>query len=401
MRLYNSHRTRLPHHFVFGSQKARLALAILSVLLPLVSEASEGRFSVYFWNSPIMREETVLMVRKEGLVSGRLLFRPIEILKIEDYFTKREWKPAEVVTAAGTSLILRDGAPLPFIEERELFPPKPEKKPAFATKDGRPIIAGDGTSFVKNQIRVTYRHRPNEWAERGGAVPECQGDRLPRTLQLLKEHRPLKMVVFGDSISAGANASGVPVRKSPSEYWPGTPYPPCRKAYPGRLVDSLHELFGSEITLVNCSLGGMATPGALKVVSDVSAKKADLVILGFGMNDTCYANVPVAEYERNTESLITKIRAARPETEFVLLATMPPNKEWEHAHEYYQAYLPRLKAIATRVPGVAVADLTSVFDEILKYKPYADFSTGLLHPNDFGHDIYSEVLLQTFVVPPK
>lgn len=145
----------------------------------------------------------------------------------------------------------------------------------------------------------------------------------------------------------------------------------------------------------------MATPGALKMAGKVAAEKADLVILGFGMNDTCFANVPPDQYGGNTSALIEALRQERQDTEIVLLATMPPNMAWEHAHAHYKDYVSRLNTIAAETPGVAVADLTSVFEEILKYKSYTDFSTGLLHPNDFGHRVYADVLLAMFTTEPR
>ena len=161
------------------------------------SDASVSEPSGFFWDKDIIQEEVVLMVRKDGIVSGKLLFVPTEILKVEDYFKQRQWVPAQVVVFKEGRLRLREEAPLPFIEHAALFPEKTEKKAAFVAKNGRPIMAGDGDSFVRRQIRVTYRHRAGEWVERGGPLPKCQGAKLPRTLRLLNTHQPLKLVVYG------------------------------------------------------------------------------------------------------------------------------------------------------------------------------------------------------------
>jgi hypothetical protein len=43
----------------------------------------------------------------------------------------------------------------------------------------------------------------------------------------------------------------------------------------------------------------------------------------------------------------------------------------------------------------AGADATSLWAELLKRKDFHDLTgNGLNHPNDFGHDIYSEVILE-------
>ena len=44
-------------------------------------------------------------------------------------------------------------------------------------------------------------------------------------------------------------------------------------------------------------------------------------------------------------------------------------------------------------PGVALADMTSVWDECLKRKKDWDLTgNGVNHPNDFGHRMYAQVL---------
>jgi len=276
-----------PTHYKLGLAATLLAFASSITAFAggaPVDKGASAPTADFFWRSSVQKEETVLLVNKGGVISGRLLFTPTEIIKIQDYFTEREWKPEDSVTVHGADLIVKQGASLPFMNEDALYPPKagtdsagnpvtagtgtlrPAPAVAWLTTSGRPIVAADGNSFVKHQIRVTYRHRPAEWTERGGPEPSSQIARLPRVMRLLTARQPLKIVVFGDSISAGANASGVPIKKNANENWPGTPYAPFQKAYPGRLADKLHERFGSEVTLVNLSVGGMATPSALKCV---------------------------------------------------------------------------------------------------------------------------------------
>jgi hypothetical protein len=49
-------------------------------------------------------------------------------------------------------------------------------------------------------------------------------------------------------------------------------------------------------------------------------------------------------------------------------------------------------------PGVALADLTSIWGELLKRKSFYDLTgNGVNHPNDFGHCVYAETLLALLV----
>ena len=44
-----------------------------------------------------------------------------------------------------------------------------------------------------------------------------------------------------------------------------------------------------------------------------------------------------------------------------------------------------------------MADVTSVWLELAKRKPYWDYTgNGLNHPNDFGHRLYAQVILALF-----
>ena len=51
-------------------------------------------------------------------------------------------------------------------------------------------------------------------------------------------------------------------------------------------------------------------------------------------------------------------------------------------------------------PGVALADVTQVWTEMLRQKPDFDLTgNGLNHPNDFGHRLYAQALLQVLAAP--
>ncbi|MFO0952198.1 MAG: hypothetical protein U0835_13820 [Isosphaeraceae bacterium] len=68
---------------------------------------------------------------------------------------------------------------------------------------------------------------------------------LARTVQKLKDRKPVRIVVLGDSISTGCNASG----------W--AEGPPFQPAYPELVRRHLHESYGGPVELTNLSVGGM------------------------------------------------------------------------------------------------------------------------------------------------
>jgi hypothetical protein len=49
-------------------------------------------------------------------------------------------------------------------------------------------------------------------------------------------------------------------------------------------------------------------------------------------------------------------------------------------------------------PGVALADLTEVWQLLLRHKHDLDLTgNGLNHPNDFGHRLYAQAILSVLV----
>src|SRR6185312_13751448 len=101
----------------------------------------------------------------------------------------------------------------------------------------------------------------------------------------------------------------------------------------------------------------------------------------------------------NTEKMIALIRAKLPETEFILVASMLGNRDWIALKtELFPEYLAALKKLSG--PGIAVADVTSIWTEFIRLKKDWDQTgNGVNHPNDFGHRVYAQVL-SALLIPP-
>jgi acyl-CoA thioesterase-1 len=81
-----------------------------------------------------------------------------------------------------------------------------------------------------------------------------------------------------------------------------------------------------------------------------------------------------------------------PGVEFILVASMLGNRDWIRLkHEVFPLYRDELKKLCE--PGVALADMTSVWEEFLTRKQDWDITgNGVNHPNDFGHRVYAQIL---------
>ena len=95
--------------------------------------------------------------------------------------------------------------------------------------------------------------------------------------------------------------------------------------------------------------------------------------------------------------MIKAVHAKLPETEFVLVATMLGNANWTYLKaDLFPQYRDALAQLCGE--GVVLADLTSMWAELLKQKKDWDMTgNGVNHPNDFGHRIYAQVLTALLV----
>ncbi|RPI74168.1 MAG: hypothetical protein EHM42_15690, partial [Planctomycetaceae bacterium] len=258
----------------------------------------------------------------------------------------------------------------------DLRRPAGSQKYKLTHRDGNgEILFGAQLEYHTLQTCVTYRHAPSLWM---GPVPKFDPQALPRSVHRLLNKQALSIVVIGDSISAGCNASG---------WADGPPYQP---AYPELTRRHLEQRFGGKVTLVNPSVSGTDTVWVLGSIDKVVESQPHLVVVAFGMNDA--AGRPASEYQANIQKIVEKVRERLPECEFILVAPMLGNRDWTTLkQELFPQYRDKLQELTG--PGIALADLTSIWTGFLEVKQDWDQTgNGVNHPNDWGHRVYTQVL---------
>jgi hypothetical protein len=335
-----------------------------------------GKWLIPLWQTTTIIDETILPVAKEGQApAARLQFKPHEILSVRDYGLATNYAAGRDYVLEGRGVRLPESSAIPFLTHEELFPTDPGSKPGTKpAREGGYIAFGEGSFFNDHQSAVTYR-TDEVWP---GPAPVPAGDLLPRTFGKLKQGEPLKLVVFGDSISRGASASGW-VRR-----------PPYLPPWPDLVKNRLTSHYGSTIDIYNLSLGGMRSDwGREHAAAFVAPLAPDLVIIGFGMNDA--GAVKAEQFRENLQSIMAEVREKTPGAEFLLLMTFQPNPAWRNPRAMV-AYRDVLHSMEG--PGVAVVDLWEMHGELLKQKSYED-TTGnnVNHPNDFIVRLYAQVVL--------
>ena len=330
------------------------------------------------WVSKYMMNETVLPVSKGGNVpEATLLFKPAGKVIIRNYALNITYKEGRDYILKGRIIRLTANSSIPFVTEKQLYPDSENGAlPVWKTWKGGYLLA-TANFFNDHQSAVSYKHR-DSWT---GPVPSSNNCELVKTNEKLKRGLPLKVVLFGDSISEGADASG---------FFGKPPYVP---GWGELLMQDLRQRFTSKINFVNSSKGGASAGWGVKMAPFfVVPDKPDLCIIAFGMNDG--GGVSVDKYIENTLKIMELVKAANPETEFILVASMLPNENWRSL-EPMSGYLPALKKLESE--RIAIADVWSMHQYILKTKLYCEITGNHLnHPNDFMVRIYAQTVAALF-----
>jgi lysophospholipase L1-like esterase len=333
-----------------------------------------------FWLSTTMYGESVLFMQtnSDSRPRAALLFQPTRISAVRSPSGEVTYKPGrDYVWKPGTREIeLPPGSAIVFKTPQDLRRPAKSQRFMLTHRDGNgEIMFGGGHEYHDLQTTVTYTHKSRVWA---GPQPSFAREQLPRTIGRLRKKQPLTIVLLGDSISTGCNASG----------W--AKVAPFQPSYQDLLVLNLKVAYGGSITLTNFAVGGTDTKWGLANIGKVSETQPHLVMLAFGMNDA--SGRPASNYQANIGAMLDAVSKSCPEAEFILVATMLGNKDWTALHqELFPQYRDALAKLCRT--GVALADMTSLWAELLKYKPDWDLTgNGVNHPNDFGHRLYAQVL---------
>ena len=364
--------------------------AVLFVILSLAALASAQNpapssndpWSILhpFWASSTMHNETLFFIAEpDKPASAPLLFKAANILRVQSADFQTQFVEGKDYRLApdSRSLVLLPGSRIPSKTRAQLYP-APHSPNAIRERADRSswLLFGEGPFFHNMQVDVTYTHN-DSWT---GKVPAFQSASLARTIKLLKARKSLTLSVTGDSISEGGNASLLIKAK------PGQP------AFPQLVATSLETAYHAKVVLKNRAVGGWRSDQGVTDARSVANDKPDLVIIAFGMNDG-----DPAGYSANVAKIIQTIRASNPDCDFILVASMIGNSEWSGMNV---AKFPQFREALAKLcgPGVALADLTTLWQELLKTKRFLDLTgNGVNHPNDFGHRLYAQSILALLV----
>lgn len=329
------------------------------------------------WNTDTVYGETFTMYRDtDGKVCAPFLYKPKKIISVQSANYEVTYNEGEDWYVEGDKLYLTENTKIPFMEYDEVFLKQPIPNHSFPYEDGH-LLFSEGHFFQDRQIAVTYECEKDGWK---GYVPTFAGKSLPKTMKKLKEDKRLNVVLFGDSISAGANSSGIMTN------------PPFQPTWGQLVAEKLRRAYNAEINFKNVSLGGTDSVWAVEQTEErVCRNKPDLLIIGFGMNGGHKPEV----LKEHIGTIMEKTKTANPDTEFIIISTSTPNpllnSPKARFYEYQYLYKEALEELCTE--GTALANVRDVQKELHSRKRFID-TTGnnVNHPNDFFIRIHAQIL---------
>lgn len=320
-----------------------------------------------FWSSDTIFNETVLMLSKKGgKASGRLLYNPAKILSVKSYDLKTVYSAGADYTWNGNTITCTDHSRIPF-----------KAATFFQNKD----LAWYN---IQSQWAVVTYIPAGHWK---GPVPSYKGDKLPGTMARLHSKAPLTMVAYGMSITRGMDVSG---------YDKVPPYMPTYMELFGR---RLREIYAdNNITLYNAGLPGATVEwGAQYAEKYVSPLHPNLVIIDFGMND--FWTVPPGRFGEYIKTIIQKVKAGNPHAEFILLSNLEFDPDYvsdtDKNKERYLYNMNGYNAVlqGLETTGVIDLDMTSLSDALYHLKKAKDCIANPMHPNDYLARWYAQGMI--------
>ena len=336
-----------------------------------------------YWNSSVIYNETIYpLENKDGSISDiPLMYHAEEIFSVRSY-------DLETLFTQGEDYVLKDGkisilpngnSPTAKYSEYYFDEEKPGK--CRPLKDGGFALYSEGGEFYRYQLCVSYKHS-DTWK---GPIPKKKGHLLPLLHKKLSNKEPIKAVMFGDSITWGANSSGRSNTKPFVPRW--------ADMFPSEIERNYH----CPVEVINTAVGGKtSTWGKDVIYESVVSHHPDLAVIGFGMNDGSNQIAPEV-FDQNIRSMIDAIRKESPNSTIILLNCILQNKELvRYCDGFQEKYTSVFEKIEKDYKEVAFTDIMALHKHLLTLKKYADMTgNNINHINDFTARLYSQALFAT------
>ncbi len=377
------------------------------------------KYMAPIWNTEIIHNETVMFLWDE--TEAPLLYHADEIVSVRSYDLKTIYEEGVDYKLEDGKLIRLEGSRMPCADESMYYTHSGSSMTGYTTLNGEvvPLYAGDNV-LKKWQVAVTYTHS-DEW--QGTELRSYGDEQYSRFVEKLENGEDVTIFFYGDSITVGANASGLADKPPYTPTWSKMFCQYLAKQY-GYTVEYISldytkasggsDVYGTRGTIryINTAMGGETSAGGINNFSSrndnfIAQYGCDLAVIAYGMNDV---GATAAQHAANMETLANKFISKASNTDILFIATMEPNPdlvpnvgESSCANSTQRTFEPALIELAEKINGngtnCAVAPMTSMSIYINQESKRFQDSTGnnLNHPNDFLVRVYAQTVFETVV----
>ena len=394
---------------VQGSPTARVTVEQLSV--PYWFNTDGSQTTIY--------DEIVTPIKYGDSTSavGYLAYTPSQIISVQGY--DGTTYDSSMYTISGNQISFNVGNGMPYVQNEWLD----NKNVPSQYNDGSLVSAAyndrggtNGGAHVVAEnaltrttyLAVTYKY-DSSTQDLGFTPQSFQPQNYPNLLKKLNAGQPVKILIFGDSISVGASASAF------------SGFPPYTPTWFDQIKNFLVARYyggdASKVTIVNPSVGGTTSAWGVKqsLQSAFDKNDYDLIIVGFGMNDGSAQNNP-AIFKSNISQIITDLRVYSPHADFIILGTFTPNPKSVFAGNH-SSFIAPMQELAEQFnittgeyqSGCTCISMYEISTALLAKKQannnvgdtryqYMDISANYTnHPNDFMVRLYAGSILSSFI----
>lgn len=330
-----------------------------------------------FWESSDIKEEILVFVEENGVISATLAFDNPQNVVLRDRTGRTFEKDKDYLQRGNKVIVISED--VPYLKAEWL---KNENVPRELPNENEMYHIEGCLLIDPRYLRDMQLFADYSTDKKCDLKIVSDVINLSQTERLLKEEKKIKIALFGDSISNAANSS-FEMGFSGAEHWISP------------VIEYMQTETGASVAFRNVSRSGYGTEWALEAVDEKFAEQnVDLTIIAFGMNDGS-ADMSVDTFVQNVSKLIDAIKRYNSKTEFVLVATPLPNENCSAVYKEQIHYISGLRTLEGQ--GVTVVNMTEVFSWLLKRKRYCEISgNNLNHPNDFGYRFYTDAFKLLF-----
>ena len=354
----------------------------------------------YYWEGNAVYNEAVCFECKSDgtLAPASLMYTPDMVVSVRSVDLNTLYTEGVDYVIDGKNIILTENSAIKAVPYDTQYP----EYASGASSDWlqRRDDSGRYTALVTlrdYQVAVTYIHS-DTWT---GEIPETQLSLLTRTKEKLENGDELKIVFYGDSITAGYEASGQTEYAMDKTTLKRTAYirnlAPYLPAWTTLVTQGLKVRYPeSTVTSVNLGAPSSGSKWGITNVNLLEEQEPDLAVIAFGMNEA----MAQADFKNNIAAIIEAVVEACPDVEILLASACVPNSEctsfYNNKLAVQEDLLCELKQEYQSV-NIAVAKVQSLNLEMIEMgKKVTDgLNNNLNHPNDFIIRLYAQTILKT------